>query len=1076
MQIVNAHFAGISQWKKRMCGSVADVLDKARCLEALAFPVMRCWHVWEGSEDRAKPDRDFMADCPEYDLTKPNPELEARTGWIAAPMAVPPIAHWVTPDSWERWGFEFNCMYDPDVYCDDVLIEPYVFLSAAFEVADAKGSDTLPWMFLRIPSPQKWIISNVMARCHLTGLEQYNRPVRDVAKSLRVACQLLDTENRRDNLYVQGETGINRSRLCPQERDKLLQALFQAADAVDLDVTGDQDACCFLDKLEKSRSLLAPLADYAKQFTICFIGHSHIDLAWKWRWPETIACMKGTIEDQLRLMEREPAYTYVESSPVVWKALRENHPEFWDRCRKAAERGQFEPQGATWCESDGMCLSGESWARQLLLGQKETYASCGKGATCGINIDAFGFTWALPKIYREGGIHRFVTQKLRYNEYTIFPHIHFWWEGDDGSHILGLHVYPSHSNHIDCDELASIVRVFHLTDGIYHVPVMWGYGNHGGGPQPRMMDRIDELKTLTVYPNLEYMGFEKYFSTLETEEAEAVKAFPVIRDELFLETHHKTYTVQGKVKAANRECERQLLAAEALTALATEQGRAYPRDLFHEAWQEELFNQFHDILTGTSFPSVYQDVFEGYDLAFSRIQTARERAVRSLLGEGSVSYVFNPLAWRRNAIVTLPSEHAQPSGMLIDSRGNRIPYQRTYDRDAIIFMARDLPGLGFETFHYIDEPIAGNTPLSSGQNWVENRYLRVVFDPDYGVIRSLLREGREISGGPIGELNLLEDTEFRDYETWNMGFTGKEFKPECVSFEKIEDGPVRVIFRARYEFGLWEKKKPYFGVTLWHTPASDYPTSFFTQDFIVYAESDRIECRLHADWWEDKMVLKVSAQTNLENTRACYHIPFGVIERPTRRETPWEKARFEVPANIFADLQGTEAGLAVLNRSRHGYDALEGRLRLTLLTAPWGENKVMVSDPLADRGKHEIEYAFYPHAGDYRDAHLHAVAFEYEYPVVALVGGVNPNVDIGQSYLEVDPDLVVITAIKPAEDGSGIIVRGYEPNGRGGKFSLGGTLAKGKKICRTDIHEQNIPDGTGHIRPHQLMNLRIYVD
>jgi alpha-mannosidase len=708
-----------------------------------------------------------------------------------------------------------------------------------------------------------------------------------------------------------------------------------------------------------------------------------------------------------------------------------------------------------WCEPDGQCLGQESWVRQIIHGQRAAGEYCGKESNCGFNIDAFGFNAALPKIYKDAGIENFVTQKLRYNEFTIFPYIHFWWESDDGSRILALHAYPDHCHQIDPDAIPGFVRVFHMTDGVYNIPIMFGYGNHGGGPQDQMLDRVEHLRTLTVYPTLKYSSFGDYFDLIRRDEAETLQKLPVIRDELFLETHHKTYTVQGKAKEADRECERQLLAAEALTSVAAYCGEECSETLFHDAWQKELFNQFHDIMSGTSFPSVYQDVFDDYKQAFGQISTVKNNLTGKLLGKGDSTFVFNPLPWVRSAVVKLPADGLDENGILVDCRGNRIPYQKTSDGAEVVFVAKELPGLGFEAYKTTSEETVYGNDLKSGEDWVENAHLKASFDIRKGVINSLMIDGKEIAGDEIGRLDLLEDTKHRDYQTWNMGLTGREFNPECTSFEKIEDGPVRVVFRAKYTFGLWEKKKPYFGLILWHTPGVDYPTSFFTQDFIVYAGSNRVECVLNVDWWEDQIVLKVAAQTSLRETRAFYNIPFGAIERPTKRESEWEKARYEVPANIWADLEGCDSGLAILNRSRHGYDALDGRLRLTLLTSPWGENRSLVSDPLADRGRHTIEYAFYPHKGDYKAAEMHQYAFEYEYPAVVMKGSGQPGVKPGEGFLEVDPGKFVVTAVKPAEDGNGIIVRGFEPYGNENKVEFSGKLA-GWNISRTDMLERDL--------------------
>lgn len=1070
MQTINANFKPIDYWKRNKCSSLEDVLDFARCLEDTGFKVMPDWHVLGSDDIIPKPDLETMEKCDKYNLTVTNPSLTDKTGWIAAQMQIPLVAEMLTPEQWGNWHFEFNGHYDPDLYCDDKLIAECFFIRASVDVQQSRGYEYLPWIFIRIPSPQNRPIGNIMARCSLSGLEKYNTLIRDMAQSLRASCQLLSKENRRDNLYVQGEVDINNSKLSDDQRSRLCEALYTAANAVNLEAAANKDIAGFMDSLEECKKLLLPLAEYAKLFTVHLVGHSHIDLAWKWRWGETIECMKGTLETQLDLMDREKDFVFVESSAPVWKALDEKYPELWEKCRKAAERGQLEPIGGMWCEPDGQCLGPESWVRQIIQGQKAAGEYCGRESRCGFNIDAFGFNAALPKIYKDAGIESFVTQKLRYNEFTVFPYIHFWWEADDGSRILGLHAYPDHYHQIDPDAIPGFVRVFHLTDGVYNVPIMFGYGNHGGGPLDQMMDRVDHLRTLTVYPTLKYSSFGDYFELIKREEAETLQKLPVIRNELFLETHHKTYTTQGRVKEADRECERQLLTAEALASIAVDGGSEYSGVLFHDSWQTELFNQFHDILTGTSFPSVYQDVFDDYEKAFGQINTVKDLLTDKLLGEGNSTFVFNPLPWVRNAVVKLPAEHYSERGALVDSRGTRMPYQKTSDGTEIVFVAEQLPGLGFETYKIAEEAFCSNY-LKSGDNWVENNHLKAHFDVRKGVINSLIIDGEEIAGTDIGRLDLLEDTRFRDYQTWNMGLTGKEYNPECISFEKIEDGPVRVVFRARYTFGLWEKKKPYYSLILWHTPGVDYPTSFFTQDFIVYAGSNRVECVLNVDWWEDQIVLKVAAETSLKKTRAFYNIPFGAVERPTKRETLWEKARFEVPANIWADLEGTDSGLAIFNRSRHGYDALDGRLRLTLLTSPWGENRSLVSDPLADRGRHRIEYAFYPHKGDYKAAEMHKFAFEYEYPAVCLKGSEQPAIQLGDSFLEVEPEKLIVTAVKPAEDGNGIIVRGFEPYGKEVDVEFDGKLAM-RDSNRMDILERDLKEEEGKLGPHKIMTLR----
>lgn len=1014
MKPENAHFKPLDHYLKNDCKSLEDVLDFARCLEDTAFPVLRSFNGWDASEEEPLPDAEKMKSFPIFDPTQKG-ENNITTGWMMAKLALPYISRFFDKSEFGNYGFTYYSGLDMDIYCDDHPVEIYSYMGGHFDLGcSPDGEDH--FVFIRIDSPNSNPVCDITSRYYLKGLKETNDLVANLARSLRSGCHLLSTKNRRDNLYVQGEVDINRSKLTDEERSSLAKCLIETANYVLSKVRDDT----YIRHIEDALEMLAPVADYSKRFTIYFMGHSHIDLAWKWRYPETIECMKQTFETQLALMEREPEYVYVETSAVLWRDIKEKYPEFWEKVRAAADRGQFEPQGAMWCETDGQCVGEESWFRQIENGQRAAMETLGKKSTCGVNIDAFGFNAGLPKILKNAGLNYFVTQKLRYNEFTLFPYIHFWWEGDDGSRVLTLHEYPGHSNHIEIDELSKIVSIHHMTDGFYHIPILWGYGNHGGGPLPVMMDRIDELKKQTVFPNIKFCGMTEFYNILTT--TEDVSTLPTVKGELFLETHHKTYTVQAKTKYLNRECERSLLNAESLQAASGEYKDLTP------AWEKELFAQFHDVLAGTSMLKVYLDLYDDFDKAFDLIASSNKACCEKALGTGNSVYVFNPLSIRANMPVIIDKAPKNDCGYILDSNGKKHVYQKTFDNKTVVYFDGLLP------YSFNKLSFDGGKPESTIKvegNAIDNGAVKAVFDKDKGVITSLIFDGKEFCGGEIGNFRILEDTKSRDYDTWNLGLTGKEWDVNCFSFEIVEQGPVRVVFRAKYSFGIWQEKKPYYGTYLWHTPAVDYPTSFLTQDFIFYSGDPMIRCVLNADWWENSKDLKLSAQTSLKNPKAFYKVPFGKLERPVKRDTPYEKARYEVPAITYADIVGDDGySFALLNRSKHGYDTLDSRVRLTLLTSPNGADTAKVPDSTADRGKHTIEYAFLPHRNDFD---IENTAMSYERGVMALSGSDEPEIKLGETLLESSDESTTITCARKMPDGK-VFYRTLSKDGKLGSF------------------------------------------
>ncbi len=997
MKTENAHFNSLDFWKNNKCSDLEDVLDFSRCLEDTAFPIIKEWYVSDKTEDLPKPTVSDMLLCKKCDLTvfcEDNP----KTGWFMAKMPLPYIARFFDKADLGEYDFSYYTGLDLDIYCDDKLICPYSYMGGIFNMGVTAEEDH--YVFVRIDSPNFNPVSDLVARCSLSGTKELSEKIKDLSHSLRAGCHLLSQNNVRNNLYLKGKVDIDNSKITDKERNKLKKCLIDTANFI----IGKLNSDDFSVSLNTALGMLKPVSDYAHRFTLYLIGHSHIDLAWKWRYPESIECMKGTFETQLSLMERDPDYVYVETSAVLWRDMQRKYPQFWEKIRKASERGQFEPQGGMWCETDCQCVGAESWFRQIEFGQKTALELCGKKSTVAVNIDAFGFNGGLPKILKNSGFSYFVTQKLRYNEYTIFPYIHFWWQGDDGSRILVLHEYPSHANHIEPDELAKITAIHHMTDGFYNIPIMWGYGNHGGGPLPVMMDRVDELKKQTVFPNIEYSGFTKFYDVLT--EKEDLSALPVLEGELFLETHQKTYTIQGRTKYLNRECERRLLNCECLQAAT---GNYQNLDI---AWEKHLFNQFHDVLAGTSLPQVYVDLYDDYDKAFKLIDNANRNISESFLGKGDETYIFNPLSQELFIPAVIDKLPPKQSGVLIDTAGNETCYQKTYD-DKTVFVTEKLLPFSFENYRFSDK--MPTVPVYATDDYVDNGTIKVKFDKSVGTIKSLIFDKKEYCAGNIGKLKILEDIKSRDYDTWNFGFSGKQWDVSCDSFEKIENGPVRTVFKATYSFGVWQEKKPYYGTYLWHTPGVEYPTSFFSQYFIIYNNDPMIRCVLDVDWWEDRKVLKVCAETTVDKSRAFYQIPFGVIERPTKRETPYEKARFEVPANTFGDLRNDDMGFALLNRSKHGYDALDNRLQLTLLTSPYNSDKAKVPDSSADRGKHRIEYAFLPHGSNFD---LENTAEAYERGVTTLNGASKPNGIIGKSLIDVKNVSQKILSVRLQKDGN----------------------------------------------------------
>ena len=167
------------------------------------------------------------------------------------------------------------------------------------------------------------------------------------------------------------------------------------------------------------------------------------------------------------------------------------------------------------------------------------------------------------------------------------------------------------------------------------------------------------------------------------------------------------------------------------------------------------------------------------------------------------------------------------------------------------------------------------------------------------------------------------------------------------------------------------------------------------------------------------------------SSKATYEIPYGSIERPTTRNNSWEDAKFEVPALRWADLGDGQHGVSLINESKYGYDAKGNVLRLSLLRSPtW-------PDPDADRGHHHFTYALYPHAGDWKQALTVRQGYDFNERLRALPVSSHTGATAAEhSFVGVEQDNVVLTAVKKAEDGDALLFRFYEWAGKNAEVHL----------------------------------------
>ena len=780
-----------------------------------------------------------------------------------------------------------------------------------------------------------------------------------------------------------------------------------------------------------------------RELTAWLVGHAHIDLSWLWLWEETVHEVgPQTFRGTLRQMNRMPGLTFAQSQAAIYEAMEKEYPELFQEIRKKVREGTWIPVGGMWVEPDLNMPDGESLARQLLYGKRYFLDKFGVEVKVGWNPDSFGHNWQLPQILKKAGIDYYVFERCAPENTHLF-----WWEGLDGSRLLS-YVPPGWYLVNLKNGVRDLLLKAHQKTAVRDFMLLYGAGDHGGGPRDSDVEAILKFRQDPGHPRLEFVQPENYFRQLE----KLKMNFPLVSRELNF-AFPGCYTTQAETKKSNRRLENLLLTAEKFSSLARLTGARdyYPDRDLDEAWKIVLRNQFHDILDGSSIGPVYEEVMAAYGEAERRAGRALDfslEAVCNLIdtrGDGWPLVVFNSLPWERSEPVEaeLIFNRAVRRVKILDSSGVEIPSQIiSLERMSppegrakegletwklrIIFIASNVPSLGYKTFRAVEAGSGSQikTGLRAYGDSLENEFLKLTLAPETGWWKSLKDKmlNREFLTASGNLLEAIAD-EPPEMSAWEIGLKDVLGKPgeNGALVEVVERGPVRSTIRVTQSFR----------------------NSEFVQDIQLYAGLPRVDVRLRLDWQERNVMVKTTFPAALENPVATFEIPFGAITRPADGT--------EVPAIKWVDLSGSQgtAGLTLVNDSRYGFDIRDNVIRMSVIRG------ATYPDPEADRGRHELAYALYPHRGSWKEALSFRRAMEFNSPLLAHQAMVHPGrLETARSFLRLSPENVVLTAFKK-ETGygrPGFVVRVYEVCGRESEVRM--ELPKEMEVYEADLIER----------------------
>lgn len=784
-------------------------------------------------------------------------------------------------------------------------------------------------------------------------------------------------------------------------RAKLINVLMKVHKIVyyDMEGVGKEE---FYSSLAKVNALLIELLEDKNSVTTPyagFIGHSHMDTAWLWDQAETLKKCARTYSNQISLMEQYPEYKFIQSSAYHSAIIKEHYPELFEDMKRMIAEGRYEPNGGVWIESDCNIPSGEYLIRQFLWGQRFTREHFNYTSDSFWLPDTFGYSVSLPQIMKGCNVKYFLTTKLAWGDTTDFPYDTFYWKGLDGSKVL-VHMNKTH-HWPDPKSMSEFI----MKDGKNSIMektvsnmrlLSYGFGDGGGGPEFEMIEIANRLEDVEGLPKSSHTTVSEFMRSLE----EGLQNPSTYSGELYLELHRGTLTNQHTIKRNNRLAEIALRDLEYVTVRnAVEKGIEASSHLIRPLMNKLLVNQFHDILPGTCIASAHdQSIKEMGELIEQANDQLKELLVTNS-EDGLRVTLMNTLSFDRDDVLYIDYQDGYivkgdyKQQLITDINGNK----------KLAVMGVIIPSFASITLELIPGYPKKESSFILEDNRLTTPLLLAEFD-EKGYISSLIDRSvqREIKGDgyALNTFLIAEDVP-GDWDNWDID-ADYEMKlgdsARLLSRTVVADGEVEFRIRSSYEITA---------------------KSTLVQDMIFYVNSTLISFDTIIDWQDDHRFLKASFDTTIHADYASQEVQFGYIKRPTNRNTPVEKAKFEVPNQKYTDLSETRYGTAVLNDCKYGVSVNESQMRLSLHK---GGNR---PDERGDKGLHSCRYALLPHAVGFGAKSVIQPAYMFNVLPIVIQGNRQE-----ESFLRVDEDNIIVESVKPLEDQeNAYILRIYEAEG-----------------------------------------------
>ncbi|MBB6670854.1 alpha-mannosidase [Cohnella nanjingensis] len=381
---------------------------------------------------------------------------------------------------------------------------------------------------------------------------------------------------------------------------------------------------------------------------IFVVSHTHWDREWYQDFQSFRTRLVYMMDELLDRLREDSSYRHfmLDGQTIVIEDYLKIRPERENELLKYLQEGRL-AAGPWYVMPDEFLVSGESLVRNLLTGFRQSRKMGFEPMKSGYVTDIFGHNSQMPQIFQGFGIDNAV---LFRGFYGNGDPAEIWWEGADGSRVLGLKLDEDRSYSdfyfflrwpfadrafqyeeeelirraeamLDYKNKRATTNIALSLDGCDHIEI-----------EPNLGGMLERLNDRTSGVEWEHSTIEAYLSALRTRigELEVFKGEQRVPGYNGVNNMVLANVLSSRVhlKQQNQNCENLLTGwAEPWNSFASREGRPYPKAFLDQAWKHLLENHPHDSICGCSITLVHEDML--YRFAQSRS-----------LGEGMLTEAF----------------------------------------------------------------------------------------------------------------------------------------------------------------------------------------------------------------------------------------------------------------------------------------------------------------------------------------------------------------------------------------------------------------------------------------------------